>query len=80
VKVETTVLHMCWAGCQLLGEVKKDFRGHGRDRKTWNTCVVEDMRRFRLKREKRRRIAQLGGVIYGKPSDPCKCRNADVKH
>jgi len=38
-------------------------RGHGRDRKTWNECVKEDMRRLQLQK-KWRRIAQLGGEPF----------------
>ena len=54
-------------------------RGRGRGRKTWNECVVEDMRRLRLKREVAQDRAAWRRAISGKPSDPCKHGNTDVK-
>jgi hypothetical protein len=51
------------------------FRGNGRPRKTWEQCVVEDMRVCGL----RRADAQKRGVwrkgIHGTPSEPAQARN-----
>ena len=55
------------------------LRGRGRGRKTWNECVMEDMRRLRLKREVAQDRAAWRRAISGKPSDLCKHGNTDVK-
>ena len=55
------------------------LRGRGRGRKTWNECVMEDMRRLRLKREVAQDRAAWRRAISGKPSDLWKHGNTDVK-
>jgi len=40
---------------------------------------MEDMRRLRLKREVAQDRAAWRRAISGKPSDPCKLRNTEVK-
>mgnify|MGYP005613852149 FL=1 len=54
-------------------------RGRGRGRKSWNECVVEDMKRLRLKREVAQDRAAWRHAITGKPSDSCKRGKTDVK-
>jgi hypothetical protein len=53
-------------------------RGRGRGRKTWRECVADDMRRMKLKTEDAQDCVMVRWLI-GKPSNPCKRGNTDVK-